>query len=114
VLTQSGRVVRVIDDLDGATSVEVDKDGAVYVTELLAGAPEGPPPANFDPSTIGQIVRIDRHGHRTYAQVTTPSSVEIEEGQLYSTAFSVAFDPSKPVVGRLVRVSPKAFTGTKG
>ena len=114
VLTQSGRVVRVIDDLDGATSVEVDKNGAVYVTELLAGAPEGPPPANFDPSTIGQIVRIDKHGHRTYAQVTTPSSVEIEDGQLYSTANSVALDPSMPADGQLVRVGPKAFTPAKG
>jgi sugar lactone lactonase YvrE len=114
VLTQSGHVVRVIDDLDSVTGVEVDKDGAVYVTELLAGAPEGPPPANFDPSTIGQIVRIDRHGHRTYAQVTTPSSVEIEEGQLYSTANSIGLDPSMPADGQLVRVSPRAFTSMKG
>jgi hypothetical protein len=114
VLTQSGRVVRIIDKLEGTTGVEVDSTGAVYAAELTAGAPMGPPPANFDASTVGQIVRIDRHGHRTYAQVTTPSSVEIEHGQLYSTAFSVGLDPSKPVVGQLVRVSPQAFTSAKG
>jgi hypothetical protein len=113
VLTQSGHVVRRIDNLDSVTGVEVDAWGNVYATELLSGAPQGPPPANFDPSSIGQIVRIDRHGDRTYAQVTTPSSVEIEEGQLYATAFSIGLDPSMPVVGQLVRVSPKAFTGKK-
>jgi hypothetical protein len=114
VLTQSGRVVRVIKDLDFVTGVEVDKYGAVYVTELLEGAPQGPPPSNFDPSSIGQIVRIDRHGHRTYAQVTTPSSVEIEDGRLYATANSVGLDPSAPTDGQLVRVSPRAFTAAKG
>jgi hypothetical protein len=114
VLTQSGRVVRVIDKLDGTTGVDVDSSGNVYAAELTAGAPMGPPPAGFDPSTVGQIVRIDPHGHRTYAQVTTPSSVQIEDGQLYSTASAVGLDPSTPVLGKLVRVSPKAFTSATG
>jgi hypothetical protein len=110
VLRQNGSVVRVIDKLDGVTGVEVDSSGAVYAPELLEGAPEGNPPPGFDPSTVGRIVRIDSHGHRTYAQVTLPSGVEIENGTLYATAWSLALDPTAPPAGQLVKVAPSAFT----
>jgi hypothetical protein len=114
VLRQNGSVVRVIDKLDGVTGVEVDSSGAVYAPELLAGAPEGNPPPGFDPSTVGRIVRIDRQGHRTYAQVTLPSGVEIENGTLYATAWALALDPTAPPAGQLVKVAPGAFSAEQG
>jgi hypothetical protein len=110
VLRQNGSVVRVIDGLDGVTGVEVDPSGAVYAPELLAGAPEGNPPPGFDPSTVGRIVRIDRQGLRTYAQVTLPSGVGIRNGTLYATAWALALDPTAPPAGQLVKVAPSAFT----
>ena len=92
VLDQDGDEVRRIENLTSVTGVAVDRRGAVYVSDLLEGAPEGegPPPAGFDPATVGELVRIDEDDERTTLQVTMPVGLEIEDGQLYSTAWSVA------------------------
>jgi hypothetical protein len=108
VLDQCGRLVRVIKGLTATTGVAVGGDGAVYAPELLAGAPEGAPPAGFDPSTVGDVVRIDRHDGRTFAQVTTPSSVVFEDGALYSTADALPLGPNSPP-GSVVRIGAGAF-----
>jgi outer membrane protein assembly factor BamB len=90
VLDQDGDEVRRIEDLTSVTGVAVSRSGAVYVSNLLQGAPEGPPAADFDPATIGELVRIDEDDNRTTLQATMPVGLEIEDGQLYSTAWSVA------------------------
>jgi hypothetical protein len=108
----SGHVRRVITGLDAPTGVVVDHHGTVYVSEVIFGAPEGegPPPADFDPSTVGRIVRISRHGHRTYAQVTMPIGLAIHDGKLYSSAWSVAGQfLGTPNAGQIVTVSERAF-----
>lgn len=114
VLTQRGKVVRVIDGLDGVTGLDVDCWGNVYVAELTYGAPESdsPPPANSGPSSVGRIVRIDRHGDRTPLQVTTPSDVLVKDGRLLATTHSFTFGPppSTPS-GQLDAVAPDAFGG---
>ncbi|MEO5833783.1 MAG: ScyD/ScyE family protein [Nakamurella sp.] len=104
--------IRVIDGLTSPTGVEVDAAGNVYVSELLEGAPagEGPPPAGFDPSTIGQIVKIAPDGTRTYAQVTMPAGLLIHKGILYASAWSVAgLFLGIPDRGEIVRVDDSAF-----
>lgn len=106
--------IRVIDNLDAPAGVEVDADGNVYVSELLEGAPEGegPPPAGFDPSTVGQIVKITPDGARSYAQVTMPSGLLIDKGTLYASAWSVAGQFGLPNAGQIVRVDDNAFTAS--
>ena len=110
VLDHHGDVVRVIEGLDGVTGVAVGRNGAVYVSNLLEGAPEGPPAADFDPATVGQLVRIDEDDTRTTLQVTMPVGLEIEDGQLYSTAWSVAgMLLQQPGLGEVVAVDRQAF-----
>ncbi|MGK5115674.1 MULTISPECIES: ScyD/ScyE family protein [unclassified Geodermatophilus] len=111
VLTPWGEVVDVIEDLHGAAGVEVDRHGTVYVSELLEGAPEGegPPPADFDPAAVGQVVRIDEDG-RTYAQVTMPTGLVRSDGELYASAWSVAGLLMLDHPGEVVRIGDDAFT----
>jgi hypothetical protein len=111
VLDKRGKVVRVIKHLTGLTGIAVDRRGTVYVSELLEGAPEGegPPPADFDASTVGQVVRIDRHDHRSYAQVTMPTGLEFHDGRLYASAWSVAAFLGMPGAGEVVQVGSRAF-----
>jgi hypothetical protein len=111
VLDQRGHVVRVIGGLDNATGVAVDGHGTVYVTDLLQGAPPngGPPPAGFDPATVGQVVRIDRHGSRSYSQVAMPNGLLIEDGSLYATAWSIAIQVGIPSAGQVVRIGWNSF-----
>jgi hypothetical protein len=96
--------------LDGQTGEPVGKDGAVYVSELLHNAPEGPPPPNFDPSTVGRIVRIAPDGTRTYASVTMPVGLAWFQGGLYSTAWSIAGLLGMPDRGQVVGVRQIAFS----
>jgi outer membrane protein assembly factor BamB len=112
VLDQDGDEVRRIEGLTSSTGVAVDRSGAVYVSNLLEGAPagEGPPPADFDPATVGELIRIDEDDERTKLQVTMPVGLEIRHGQLYSTAWSVAgMLLQKPGLGEVVAVDRDAF-----
>jgi hypothetical protein len=87
---RSGRLIRVIKGFTAPTGVAVSSRGSVFVSELLEGAPAAEPPPDFDPSAVGQIVKVDRQGHRSTAQVTMPIGVVMADGKLWSTAWSVA------------------------
>lgn len=107
-----GKVLGTISGFDSPTGVAVGDSGAVYVSELLEGLPagDGPPPAGFDPSTVGRIVRVERSGARTAAQVTMPLSLKVVDGQLYSTAWSSAgIFGFGAHLGQVVRVDGSAF-----
>lgn len=107
---RTGALRRTITGLDGPTGVAVGDDGSVYVSEVLEGAPPGQPGPGFDPSTVGQVVRIDRHGHRSAAQVTMPLGLRWWDGSLYSTAWSVAGAfLQRGGAGQVVRVDRSAF-----
>lgn len=110
VLTPEGHVVRTIENLDPLTGVAVDRDGSVIVSELLYGAPEGQPPAGFDPATVGRLVRIDCHGTMTYARVAMPTGLVLERGRLYVSAWSIASMLGLPPgTGEIDAVAPAAF-----
>jgi DNA-binding beta-propeller fold protein YncE len=109
VLDQRGHVVRTIKGLSNATGVAVDDHGTVYVTDLLQGAPEGPPAAGFDPATVGQVVRVDRHGHRTYSQVTMPNGLLFEDGRLWASGWSIAGQLGQQHAGQVVRIGSNTF-----
>ena len=117
VNARTGKLKRVITGFTGPTGVAVKKrTGTVYVSELLEGAPDsgGPPPAGFDPSTIGQIVKVARSGNRRYAQVTMPVGLLVDGTRLYSGAWSVAgmFLQLRDR-GQVVRVKDRAFGGSR-
>jgi len=112
----TGKVKRVISGLDAPTGVAVDWCGNVYVSELLenAPAPDAPPPPDFDPTKVGRIVKIAPDGTKTYAQVTMPVGLLIDNGVLYSSAWSVAgLFLSNPNAGQVVRVNDSAFTSAE-
>ncbi|MEU2351159.1 ScyD/ScyE family protein [Modestobacter sp. NPDC049651] len=113
VLDQWGHVVRVIKGLTSVTGVAVDRRGNVYASNVVKGAPEGdgPPPAGFDPATVGEITRIDRWDNRSTAHVTMPSGLEYEDGALYASAWSIAGFVGLPNRGEVVRVDRSAFSG---
>jgi hypothetical protein len=107
----NGRIKRVIKGLTAPTGVAVDRrTGTVYASELLEGLPEGPPPAGFDPATVGQIVRIAPNGRRSYAQVPMPSGLLFTDGKLYASAWSIAgLFFQIPNAGQVVTVGRSAF-----
>lgn len=111
VVAPNGRLVRVIKGFSAPTGVAVDRNGTVYVSELLEGAPADPgnPPPGFDPSSVGQIVAVPRFGPRTYAQVTMPSGLLWSHGKLYSSAWAVAGFLGIPDAGQVVTVGRSAF-----
>ena len=88
----NGKVIKVIKGLDAPTGVAVDDRGNVYASEVTFGAPEGegPPPADFDPSSVGRIVKIDRWDNRTYAQVPMPLGLNIHGNELYAGTWAIA------------------------
>lgn len=107
---QSGAVLRTWYGFTGLTGIAVGGDGSIYVSEGTHGAPEGPPGPGFDPSTIGRITKVAPNGARTHAQVTMPVGLAFNNGQLYSTAWSLFFLAGlPPTVGQVVRVNPAAF-----
>jgi hypothetical protein len=107
---RTGKIRKIYRGLAAPTGVAVAPNGAIYVSEVLFGAPEGDgaPPPGFDPAKVGRITKIF-HGKRTHAQVTMPTGLDIRNGHLYSTAWSVApfFMVDHP--GQIVRVLPSAF-----
>jgi outer membrane protein assembly factor BamB len=111
VLDRRGEVVDVVEDLTSATGVAVGDDGTVYVSNLLEGAPEGegPPAPDFDPATVGEVVRIDGDDRST-AQVTMPTGLVVADGELYGSAWSIAAFLVLDHPGEVVRIGSDAFT----
>lgn len=105
---RTGHVQRVWRGLTAPTGIAVRTDGTIYVSEVLYGAPEAEPPADFDPSTIGRITRIQR-GHVTHAQVTMPTGLVLKDGHLYASAWSIASFFGIPHAGQVVRVREGTF-----
>lgn len=111
VLGRTGRVLDQITGLTSVTGVAVGDRGTVYVSNVLEGAPAGDPPADFDPSTVGQLTRISRDGSRAVAEVPMPTGLEVVRGQLYASAWSIAgLLLQQPGRGEVVRVADRAFT----
>jgi sugar lactone lactonase YvrE len=108
VLNQLGHEVRRLEGFTSPTGIAVDCEGVVTVSELLEGLPAGQPGPGFDPSTVGQVVRVGRIGDRTYAQVTMPTGLVIEDGQLYASAWSGG-SVMVPSAGQVVRVGADTF-----
>lgn len=108
---RTGDLEHVYSGFTAPTGVTVDMEtGTFYVSELLEGAPAGPPGPGFDPSTVGQIVKVAPGSGRSYAQVTMPLGLTIAGGQLYSTAWSVAgLFLGESGAGQVVRVDPSLF-----
>ncbi|WP_313407191.1 ScyD/ScyE family protein [Aeromicrobium sp.] len=104
-----GKVKKVIKGFTAPTGVAVAPDGTVYVSEALEGAPQGEPGPEFDPASVGQIVKVSPWGRRTYAQVTMPTGMVWTGGTLYSSAWSIASFLGAPGTGQVVAVGSRAF-----
>jgi outer membrane protein assembly factor BamB len=109
VLDQHGKLVRVIKGLTGVTGVAVDSKGTVYASNVLEGFPEGDPGPDLDPSTVGEVTRILPNGRRSTAQVTMPTGLEVENGDLYASAWSLAGFLGMPARGEVQRIGERAF-----
>ena len=107
---RNGHVRRVWKGLTSPTGIAVGRDGAIYFSQVLFGAPEGdgPPPPGFDPSKVGRIVRI-KDGHFTAAQVTMPTGLLITDGTLYASAWSIASFLGINHAGQVVQVERSLF-----
>lgn len=111
---RTGDVRRVIEGFSGPTGVAADPDGSIYVSEVLHDAPpmDGPPPDDFDPSTVGRIVRVEPDGTRKYLQVTMPTGLDWEAGRLYASTWSIAGFLGIEDAGQVVAIKRSAFTET--
>lgn len=106
---RTGKVQRIWKGLTAPTGVAVRRDGTIYVSEVLEGAPAGPPGPGFDPSTVGQITRVATNNKKTHAQVTMPTGLELHDGKLYASAWSIASFLGIEGAGQVVRVRESAF-----
>jgi hypothetical protein len=104
----SGKVMRVWKGLTAPTGIAVTPRGAIFVSEVEYGAPQGDPGPGFDPSTVGRITRIS-HGHRTHAQVTMPTGLDYQDGHLFASTWSIASFVGIEHAGQIVRVRWSAF-----
>ena len=105
---RTGKIQRVWSGFTAPTGIAVRRDGTIYFSEVLYGAPEGPPAPDFNPASIGRITRI-HHGHVTHAQVTMPTGLLLRGGHLYATAWSIGSFLGIPHAGQIVRVSDSSF-----
>lgn len=105
----TGHVQRVWKGFTAPTGIAVRADGTIYFSQVLFGAPDGPPPAGFQPSDIGRITRI-RNGHVRNAAVTMPTGLVLKNGHLFSSAWSVASFLGLQHAGQVVRVKERAFS----
>jgi hypothetical protein len=102
---RTGKIQHVYRHLTAPTGVAVTPRGTVYISEVLYGLPEGPPPDDLDISTIGRITRIGRHGRQTHVHVSTPTGLDYAHGALYASSGGLA----GPGEGKIVRVKDRAF-----
>jgi hypothetical protein len=106
---RTGRVRHVWKNLTAPTGIAVRRDGTVYFSQVLHGAPTSQtPPPNFDPADVGRIARI-QNGHKMYAPVTMPTGLVLKGGRLYSSSWSIASFLNIKNAGRVVRVGSGAF-----
>jgi len=110
-LDSRGHVKRVWKGFTSLTGVAVDWCGNIYASQVLEGAPEGEPPADFDPATVGQIVKISPNGHRSYAQVTMPTGLLWTGRGLFASTWSIAEFLGIEHAGKITQVPGRAFTG---
>lgn len=105
---RTGRVQGVWTNLTAPTGLAVRRNGTIFFSQVLHGAPDGPPGPGFDPSDVGQIVRI-RNGRRTQANVTMPTGLVLKNGKLYASAWSIASFLGMSNAGQVVKVRPGDF-----
>ncbi|MFL6060233.1 MAG: ScyD/ScyE family protein [Marmoricola sp.] len=105
---RTGKIQRVWSGFTAPTGVAVRRDGTIYFSEVLFGAPEGDPGPGFDPSSIGRITRI-HNGHITHAQVTMPTGLLLRGGHLYASAWSIGSFLGIAHAGQIVRVPEVSF-----
>lgn len=105
---RSGKVQHKWTGFTSLTGVAVSDHGTIFASEVLFGAPAGPPPANFDPSKVGRLTRIE-HGKVTHAALATPTGIDFKDGKLYSTSGSIAGLFGVQHAGRVVQVNSSAF-----
>ena len=104
----TGKVQRVWKGFTAPTGIAVRADGTIYFSQVLYGAPEGPPPAGFTPADIGRITRI-HNGHVKNAAVTMPTGLVLRRGHLYASAWSIASFFGMAHAGQVVKVRETAF-----
>lgn len=105
---RTGKVQRVWKGFTAPTGIAVRTDGTIYISQVLHGMPQGEPGPDFSPADVGQITRI-KAGKRTHAQVTMPTGLELKDGRLYASAWSIASFMGIPHAGQVVRVKDSAF-----
>ena len=105
----SGEVLDTIGGLNSPLGIAVGDDGSVYVSEGLHGMPEGVPEDDFDPASIGRVVRIATDGTRSYAAVPMVTGLLFDGGELYASAWSLGSFVGLEDAGQIVMLSPEAF-----
>ncbi|WP_369135243.1 ScyD/ScyE family protein [Modestobacter sp. I12A-02662] len=114
-LDEDGAVQDVHHGLTSLVGVAVDGDGVVYASYLLEGAPEGEPAPGFDPATVGAVVRVAGNGERTWSQVTMPTGLAVDGGELYASAWSTAAFVGGPAgSGQVAQVGSDTFAAAAG
>ena len=121
---RTGAVQRVWKGLTAPTGIAIGPSGGIFVSEVLYGAPEdegdtasslrkslrkAARAADFDPSDVGRITKIDKQGKMTHAQVTMPTGMMFRHGHLYASAWSIAFFLGIEHAGQVVKVPRAAF-----